>query len=735
MKKITLPSLLKKFAIIGLLLFSACSSSTETSNANNSSLTNFSWLKLDTVKAGKFDTGKMWTFEYPPLEYFKQEYNFAPSQQWLDNVRMSALKFASYCSASFVSEDGLVMTNDHCARQSVVDVEKEGEDFLANGFLAETLEDERPVEGLYVSQLVLIKDVTDKIQSEMSNAKTDYDELNSKEKIINELKNKFSDSTGLEISITPLYNGAKYSLYGYKKYNDVRLVFSPEHQIGYFGGDKDNFTYPRYNLDCSFFRVYDEDGKPLHTPNYFKWSVDGAAPGEPVFVVGNPARTSRLKTVAQLEYFRDISYPRTLDYLNGMIDVYNKLIEDQPEMKNEYEVRLLSYLNSRKAYEGMLRGLRDPFLMQRKRDFENNFKQAVQSNKKLNQIYGMLWDDIGDIQNELRNISNQLFVLTLNSRRSSEYFFIASEVISLARELKKPYIERDENYKGDKLDSTIQNIFPSEFDEKYQKSLLENQLKLIIKYLGKENKIVEKITNGKSAKEAAEFMLQNSYLTSREKIIELADKGADAILNSDDPFIYFILNTEILQGDLQFKTNQLTAEESVYDNEIGKALFHVYGTSIPPDATFTLRLADGVVKGFPYNGTEAPPITTFYGLYDRYYSFKNDSEFELPERWKNPPADFNLEVPFNFVSTNDIIGGNSGSPVINENAEIVGLAFDGNIQSLPGSFIFAEEENRCVAVHSVGMIEALNKIYKAERLSEELKNGELNRKFDTVKSE
>ena len=731
MKIISFPSILTKLTIAGLVFFAACTSSKDISKPNLATNQAYSWLNLDTIKAGKFDTGKMWTFEYPPLNYFQQEYNFTPTQEWLDHVRMSALRFANYCSASFVSEDGLVMTNNHCARESVVDVQKDGEDFLKDGFYADSLGAERPVPGLYVDQLVLIKDVTREIQLRIDSAKTDFEKLSKEDEAIADLEKIESDSTGLEVSVVPLYDGAKYSLYGYKRYNDVRLVFSPEHLMGYFGGDLDNFTYPRYDLDCSFFRVYD-DGKPLKTKNYFKWSPNGANPGEAVFVVGNPASTNRLNTVSELEYLRDISYPRTLDFLNGMVQVYSKLMIDQPEKKDEYQVQLLRYLNSKKAYNGMLAGLRDPILMQKKKDFEEKFKYAVQSNEKLNPQYGTLWDKIDSLESQKREISNKLYVMTLNSKRTSEYFFIASDVISLARELKKPEEKRDQEYIGAELDTTIKYLYPSDLDKGYELSLLETQVEKMIKYLGKNNKIVQQVTDGKPPKQAAEDMIKNSFLTSEEKIKELISKGPDAILNSNDPFIYFIVNTEIPQGDLQLKANQLAVEELVYNTELGKALFAVYGTSIPPDATFTLRISDGVIKGFPYNGTEAPPITTFYGLYDRYYSFGKKDPFELPKKWLNPPSDFDLEVPFNFVSTNDIIGGNSGSPVINEKAQIVGLAFDGNIQSLPGNFIFTEDENRCVSVHSAGMVEALKKIYKADRLTDELKNGKIESEVKTV---
>ncbi|MEJ2614457.1 MAG: S46 family peptidase [Ignavibacteriaceae bacterium] len=370
--------LLKSLVVIILFLIAGCSSSQQLQN-NNSLQPDYSWLNLDTVKAGKFDTGRMWTFEYPPVKYFEDTYNFKPSEKWLKDVRLSALRFASYCSASFVSGDGLIMTNDHCARESVTEVSSDSANFSKNGFWAKTIEDEKPVPGLFVDQLVLIKDVTDEIQEEISQGKTEADKELNKEKAIAEIEKRESDSTGLKISVVPLYNGGRYSLYGYKRYSDVRLVFAPESEIGFFGGDYDNFTYPRYDLDCSFFRVYD-NGKPLKTKHYFKWSSNGAKDGEPVFVIGNPGSTNRLNTVSQLEYFRDITYPRMVDLLNELVNVYSKLLVENPDRENELRDQMLKYTNSQKAYEGMLKGLRNPILMQKKKDFEEKFKAAVKSN-------------------------------------------------------------------------------------------------------------------------------------------------------------------------------------------------------------------------------------------------------------------------------------------------------------------------------------------------------------------
>lgn len=718
---------LKLFVFVATVLFatSCASVSTEAQNTSATLVQSSDWMNLDTVKAGPFDTGKMWTFEYPPIDYFEKEYGFRPSKEWFDHVRMSALRFANYCSASFVSEDGLVMTNHHCARQSVTQVTREGEDLHANGFIAESLEDERPVPGLYVDQLVLIKDVTDEVMKAVEVAKTDEERVQLEDDIIQTIEDREAKATGLEVAVTKLFNGGKYSLYGYKRYKDVRLVFAPEDQLGFFGGDPDNFTYPRYNLDCSFFRVYDENGQPLKTDHFLKWSAGGAEVGEAVFVVGNPGNTDRLNTVAQLEFMRDIQYPRTLELLGSLIDLYKNMLKENPERKLQLQDMIFSFENSQKAFNGILKGLRDPILMKRKIDFEETFKSKVKSNPELNKKYGDLWDKIANIRKELRDVSNKNFAFGKNRFTTPQYFSIADQLITLAEELKKPESERDDLYVGEELENTIESIFPKDFDEKIQNRLLQNRIDVMVRYVGMNEPLVKNFTGGKTGKEALDYIISKSKITSAEKIKELVKQGPDAILNSDDPFIQFELNSKETVAKVQKRNKELLDLEDSYSSQLGKALFEVYGTSIPPDATFTLRISDGVVEGFPYNGTVAPPFTTFYGLYDRYYSFNKEFPWNLPDRWITPPAELDLSTPFNFVSTNDIIGGNSGSPVINKNAEVVGLAFDGNIQSLPGNFIFRTEENRTVSVHSKGMVEAIDKVYKLKRLSYELQNSKM----------
>ncbi|TDI72431.1 MAG: S46 family peptidase [Bacteroidetes bacterium] len=690
-------------------------------NAQGSS----NWFDLDTVKAGKFDTGKMWMFEYPPIDYFEEEYGFDADEDWFDHVRMAALKFATYCTASFVSEDGLVMTNHHCARRSVTLVTLEGEDLHENGFISYILDDERLVPDLFVDQLVYFQDVTDEIYDAMEEGNTEDEKLAIKTRMIEEIETRVAEETELEVSITPLYEGGRYSLYGYRRYNDVRLVFAPEAQLGSFGGDPDNFTYPRYSLDFSFFRVYDDNGEPLKIDHYYKWSDSGAEVNEPVFVVGNPGSTNRLKTVAQLEYSRDISYPRTLELIKGLIETYESLLESDPERELELKDRLLNFLNSQKAYTGMLKGLRDQILMQRKRDFENNFKLAVQSDEELNQNYGDLWEKIEEIRSELRKISNKRFALRMSRFTTPRYFFIAEELINIAEELKKPESERDDLYVGEELELSIESMMPEDFDYDMNNKLLKQKIKILSENLGNDKEIVQKMTGGKTGDEAVDYILSNSSLTNADDIKELVAEGPDEILSGDDPFIYFILTTKETSEELNTKVNELTELEDTFNAKLGRALFEVYGTSIPPDATFTLRISDGVVKGFPYNGTIAPPYTTFYGMYDRYYSFNKEFPWSLPERWANPSEDFDLSTKFNFITTNDITGGSSGSAMINKDAEVIGIAFDGNVQGLPGNFIFRTEVNRTVGVHSSGIMEVLENIYNLNRISEELKSGEM----------
>ncbi len=529
------------------------------------------WIKTDTIKAGKFDTGKMWTFEYPPIGYFKEEYNFAPSKEWLDHVRLSALRFATYCSASFISANGLIMTNDHCARESATDVTNEGEKINDEGFYAESISEERKVPGLFVDQLVLIKDVTAEVQQSIDSVTSYEDKMKKEEEIIKTITDREEKDSGLSVHITPLYNGGRYSLYCYKRYNDVRLVFIPESQLGFFGGDDDNFTYPRFNLDCTFFRIYEND-KPLETKNYFKWNNDGAKDGEPVFVVGNPGSSSRLNTVSQLEYNRDLYFPHIIEYYRNMMSIYSHLMDTKPEKKDEFNNEYLKYSNSDKAIIGYLDGLRNPVLMQKKRDFENKFRAAVNSKSDLKEKYGDLWDKIAATRKKMAGITRETDQYIINPLTSSEYFLIAQDILNIADELKYPEDQRSDDYKGTKLDSTIQALLPTDFDKEKNRTLLITQIKELYEKSGKENKFINNLTGGKEPDSAAAILLSQTILTDELKIRELVKQGPDAIYKSRDPFISFISRTEERQSELQSETNEIETREKEYNRSSGKSI-------------------------------------------------------------------------------------------------------------------------------------------------------------------
>ncbi|QQS37546.1 MAG: S46 family peptidase [Ignavibacteriales bacterium] len=690
-------------------------------NYNNFYLT----LNPDTVKPQRFDMGKMWTFDFPPLEYFKEEYDFSPSKEWLDKVQKSALRYGNGCSASFVSGDGLIMTNHHCTRGDLPDVQKEGEDLLRDGFYAATSEEERQMPGLFVDQLILIEDVTDDIKSSMNAGANDDEKVELKRKRILEIETAGKEKNpDLYYKVVTLYNGGKYSLYGYKRYNDIRLVFVPDLRTAKLGGDYDNFTYPRYGLDCAFFRAY-ENGKPVKTENYFEWSDNGAVEDEPIFVVGNPGTTTRIHTIAQIQFARDIQTPMTVALFKDLYAIYEEMVMADNAENFEMVARLYSIGNGLKVYEGTYKGLLDPYLMARKVNFEKEFKEAVQSNIELNKKYGHIWNEISQSRNEASLHARELFSYSLSSFYSPVYFRIARDVIQFADQLKLDEDKRKPEFRGDALKETISKIFPEYIDESLQEKLFELQLNLFERNLGSENKFVKDFVGSNTGGNIIESIMNRSLLTSKEKVDELCKLTPDEILNSNDPFIKFRVSTRERLAEISKKEIEIQNREAINNQLLGEALYKVYGDVIPPDATFTLRIADGVMKSYDYNGTKAPLKTTFYGVLDHYYSYDKKFPFNLSPMWENLPEEFDLSTPLNFISTNDIIGGNSGSPVINRDAEIVGLAFDGNIESLSARYIYTTEANRTVSVHSSGMIEAIRDLYRATRLSDELLSGKM----------
>ncbi|VAX19175.1 hypothetical protein MNBD_IGNAVI01-797, partial [hydrothermal vent metagenome] len=638
-----------------------------------------------------------------------------------------ALQFGGGCSAAFVSEDGLIMTNHHCGRNQLTSIQDEGENWLKDGFYAEDLEDERPVPNLYVDQLISITDVTDEVKTAMDKGESDDEKIAIRDSVKSELIKKYEEENGLTCKIITLYNGGKYSLYAYKRYNDIRLVMAPDFQIAATGWDWDNFTYPRYELDFMFYRAYDEDGDPIRSKDHFTWSEKGAEEGEPIFVIGRPGHTDRLLSVANLEYLRDVIFTQRLKYYEEIYQVYFEIFKAHPERESELLNKVMGYGNGRKSYAGRLYGLRNQYLMKKKYDFEKDLIQKVKSDSLFNQKYGHLWESIQNVIDELRNTADEYYGYMPPRYSASKYFKVAQNVITYAEEMKKPEDERDELYKEDVIEDTRKSMFPDKFDKELNYKLLRAHANVATSNLGKDNKYLKELYGGKTGEEAAEYVLSRSLITSKDDVAALLKKTPDEILNCDDPFISFLVNTH----DIYTKLNSQRAEAqntlTILNQELGEVIFKVYGSAIPPDATSSLRIADGVIKGYEYNGTIAPGKTTFFGLWDRYYSFGQKTyPWGLHERWQKVPDELNLSIPIGFASTNDIVGGNSGSSVINKNLEVVGLVHDGNLESLAGHFIYDPENNRAVASDSWGLIEALKYIYKTDRLVEELLNGKLN---------
>jgi hypothetical protein len=689
----------------------------------------------EVVKAGQFDTGKMWTFDFPPLDYFAKTYSFNPTKEWFDKARLAALRLPG-CTAAFVSEDGLVMTNHHCARGSLQRVQKEGEKLVEVGFYATKLEDERKA-SVYIDQLVLIEDVTKEIQTAYDTGTTDSAKSANRSAKMNEIQQrsaeKFKQTTkdSMVFSIYAFYNGGRYSLYGFKRYTDVRLVYAPEEKAAFFGGDPDNFTYPRYDFDCSFFRVYEND-KPIKTANFFKFSQKGAQEGDAVFVIGNPGSTNRLLTFAQLETLRDYQYPAAVDVGTSRLKVLNDYVAKHPEKNLEYMNQIFGVANSLKSQTGTLGGLRDATLMAKKKDFENTFRSSVLNNPTLKAKYGDPWKEIADYEAQRRALIGESNGLNASGARS-QYMSIAARLVA---RVTTPADARGPRGGGQGPGGRPPGegrpggggpgaLFPSSFVPENEIPLLADQLRFMKNQLGTRNEAFNTLLGNRTPEQAAEEIAKTAVTGSKEKVEALAAGKPEEILKSTDPLISFVVKTQARSQELQAKMAEIRAKQVAPSQTLGRAMYEVFGTSIPPDATFSLRIADGFVKGYEYNGTIAPPVTTFYGLYDRYYSFGKKDPWLITDRWANPPADFDMSTPMNFAATNDIIGGNSGSSVINKNLEVVGLIFDGNIESLPGNFIYEPTRNRSVSVHSAGIIEGLDKIYRAERIAKELKAGKI----------
>lgn len=678
------------------------------------------WAQSETM--GEYpglETGKMWTFDVPPLEYWARRYNFRPTPQWLDQVRLASVRYGGNCSASFVSANGLVMTNHHCGRACIEAATRTGEDLLGNGFYAPRREDERVCEGLFLDQLQAITDVTDSVTAGISASTPPGVAAERRAAAIKQLEAACGAATpNAACQVVTMYRGGQYKLYRFRRFTDVRLVFAVESQTAFFGGDPDNFTYPRFDLDMAMVRAY-VDGKPANT-EYFRWSPAGSKEGDLVFVTGNPGSTGRLNTMAQLEYLRDVQYPAQLDQVARQIAVYQDLSTLSEERALALRNTIFGLQNTQKAIAGYQSGLLNPGLMAQKRTWEQGFRRQVAAHGGNRARFGGAWQGIATTRAGLKAIDTR--------RRYHAFGAYGSRMLTLAGilvrwnpEMAKPDGERLAGYRDANkaaLERALASATP--VDPEQETRLLAAYFTAMKRELPATDPVLVAALGGRTPAEAARAMVAASALKTAEGRKTLMDGGAGAIASSSDPFVLLARIIDPLERALQKRVSDLTNQEARYDEQVARALLVVFGSSVAPDATFSLRISDGEVKRYPLNGSYAPAYTTFYGLYDRRYSFAGEEPFHLAKKWEERRDSLDLSVPFNAVSTADIIGGNSGSPVIDREGRVVGLIFDGNMEMLPNRFLFTERVARSVWVDSRGIIEALRKVYDARALADEL---------------
>lgn len=660
----------------------------------------------------------MWTFDNPPLKQLQERYRFTPTQEWFDHVRLSSVRFNDGGSGSFVSPSGLVLTNHHVALGQLQKVSSPGKDYVKEGFYAKTQAEEMRCPDLELNVLISMKDVTERVQGVVKKGMSDKEALEARKAERAKIEKESLDSTGLRSDVISFYQGGEYWLYRYKKYTDIRLVFAPEQQIAFYGGDPDNFTYPRYDLDMALFRVYEND-KPVESRHYLKWNAKGAAEGELVFVSGHPGSTSRLRTLAQIEGSRDYIYPLLIQTLKRRLEVLKRYAERGPEPAREAAGQIFGIENSLKALAGEYNGLLDKNLMAKKKREEEDFRALVASNPDWKKEYGRAWEAIAKAEKKQQKTLTQRWFRGLRGSRLPD---LALTIVRYVTEVTKPDGKRFQEYRDSQLESMRFRLFsPAPIYPQLEEALLTHGFQESLDALGPDDPFIKALLQGRAPAEVAKEVITRTKLADPDFRRSLVDGGEAAVAAATDPLIVLARRVDpLLREERKWYEDNIESVETAAGEKIGTARFTVYGKSVYPDATFTLRLAYGTVKGYPMNGTQAPSKTTLYGLYDRAKSFDLRSPYDLPARYVEGTDKLDLATPLNFVSTCDIIGGNSGSPVINRNAEFVGVIFDGNIESLIGDLVYHEENNRAVAVHSAAMIEALRKLYDAAPLADEL---------------
>jgi Peptidase S46 len=677
----------------------------------------------------------MWLPNDPPRQLLKNKYGFDLTDAWLTKATRASVRFTNGGSGGFVSPDGLVATNHHIGADAIQKLSTREKNLYRDGFYAKTRAEELKCPDLELNVLQSITDVTERVNAAV---KPDLDPAAAaaaRRAILSQIEKESLDKTGLRSDVVTLYQGGLYHLYTYKKYTDVRLVFAPEHAIAFFGGDADNFEYPRYDLDVAFFRVY-ENGSPAKVEHYFKWSEAGPAEGDLVFVTGHPGTTNRLETLAKLIHRRDHTLPYTLARLRAVEAALDQYAERGSEPRRQSATDKHRVANARKAYAGQYDGLLNPQTLERKRSEEE--KLTIQlglagPNQPLKPEDKRIlpWHQVAEIQDKFAAFEKEYLLLEAGHAfsgepaglaRSNELFAVARHLVRLADELPKPSAERLREYRDSNLDSLKLALFsPAPVYPGLERVKLAAALSFLAETFGGKNKTVELVLAGKSSAARADELVGGTKLADVAERKRLFDGGKAAVDASRDPMI--LLAKAV---DAEARAVRKRFEETVEEPErqafaaIAQARFRVLGRTVAPDATFTLRLAFGVVKGYTADGEKLPFHTTFGGAFDLAEKQGNREPYELPARWLGAKADLDLATPFDFVSTADTIGGNSGSPVLNRAGELVGLNFDRNRFGLVRNFVYTDEQARHIAVHSRAVLEALRKVYRAPELVREL---------------
>ena len=673
------------------------------------------------ASAARADEG-MWTYNNFPKEKVKQKYGFEPSEKWLSEARLSSVRLAGGCSGSFVSPNGLVMTNHHCAHSCIEQLSNAKTDYVKAGFYAPEAKDEIKCPEIELNQLQDIVDVTSRIQAATKGlqgkefSKAQRGEMG---KIEKECSN---GDDSLRCDVVTLFHGGRYDLYRYKRYQDVRLVFAPEFQIAFFGGDPDNFEFPRYDLDVSFIRAY-ENGKPAKTDHHFKWSKGGAREGDLTFVSGNPGGTDRDLTVAQLQYQRDVALPDRTIALAEYRGALTQFTKRGPEQYRIAEAELFGVENGLKVMKGRIQALGEEKLMAEKMTKESALRAKVAADPAKAQTTGKAWDEIARALQAGKKLRKQYAFLEANGVARSRLFTMAKHFVRLAEENKKPNGERLREYRDSARPQLTQALLSEApiYDE-LEIFRVTHSLTKLREELGPDDKTVKAVLGKKTPEEVATALVKGSKLGDVALRKTLLTGGDEALKTVEDDSMVKLARLLDPEGRRlrKFFEDEIESVTKKNSELIAKARFDAEGTSSYPDATFTLRLSYGAVRGYESEGKKVAPLTYMGGTFER---ASGKDPFQLPASWTKAQNKLRASTPMNFCSDNDIIGGNSGSPVFNKNLEIVGLVFDGNIESLGGDYFFDESVNRTVSVASEGLIEALEKVYDAQRVVQELKSG------------